>query len=123
MSNHPMSKEALLIAVATATPAKCRRIQAIINDAEEAPNNVRREDLRLTTISGAAKLLAVGRSTVYALLKQKRLESVILTGVPRVKMQSIYDFLAGKNPENEITASMIEESKARYAKNKAKGVR
>jgi len=112
----------LLIAVASATPAKQRRIWEVLNDNGASRNEtVAKRDMRLVTISGTAKLLALGRNTVYKLIAQGRLETRSLTGVPRVTMQSIFDFLDGKNPENDVTASMIEESKARYAANKAKG--
>jgi len=113
-----MAIEQIIQAVIAATPAKRARIAAVLNGTDTDNKKPDKRDTRLVTISGAAKMLALGRNTVYKLIKQKRLDCVMLTGVPRVTWQSISEFLDGQRPENATTAEMVEESKARYAANK-----
>ena len=78
------------------------------------------EDCRLVTITEAAKLLAIGRSTVYKLIKTGRLETRDLNGCQRVTMRSIKEFVDGERPANEQTKAIIAESKARYAQSHCK---
>jgi hypothetical protein len=75
---------------------------------------------RLAKITDAAKLLAVGRSTVYKLIKTGRLETRDLNGCQRVTMRSIKEFIDGERPANEQTKALIAESKARYAQSQCK---
>ncbi len=75
---------------------------------------------RLVKITEAAKLLAVGRSTVYKLIKTGRLETRDLNGCQRVTMRSIKQFVNGERPANEQTKALIAESKARYAQSQCK---
>lgn len=110
-----MAIEQIIQAVIAASPAKRARIAAVLNGTDTNNKTPDKRDTRLITISGAAKMLALGRNTVYRLIKQKRLDYVMLTGVPRVTWQSINEFLDGQRPENAVTSEMINESKARYA--------
>lgn len=116
------SVEEIVKAVFSATPKQRARIAAVLNGTDTDNAKSEKRDSRLVTISGAAKLLSVGRSTVYKLIAQRRLTTVELTGVPRVTMQSLNEFLDGQHPANEATAAMIEESKTRYAKSKSRKV-
>lgn len=75
---------------------------------------------RLVKITEAAKLLAIGRSTVYKLIKTGRLETRDLNGCQRVTMRSIKEFIDGEHPANEQTKALIAESKARYAQSHCK---
>ena len=75
---------------------------------------------RLVKITEAAKLLAVGRSTVYKLIKTGRLVTRDLNGCQRVTMRSIKEFVDGECPANTQTEALIAESKARYAQSKDK---
>lgn len=114
-----MAIEQLIKGVMDATPSVRRKVEEVLKGIATTKLQSERRETRLVTISGAAKMLSLGRNTVYKLIKQKRLDCVMLTGVPRVTWQSINEFLDGQRPENDTTAEMIEASKARYAANKA----
>ena len=120
--NVSASVEELVKAIFSATPSQRTRIAAVLNGAESETKKADRQETRLITISGAAKMLALGRNTVYKLIAQHRLSVVELTGVPRVTMASINSFISGERPANDTTAAMVEESKARYAKSKSRKV-
>ena len=115
-----MAIEQLMQAVLTATPAMRRRIEAAIRgDEHERRKAQGEEDRRLVTISAAARLLALGRNTVYRLIETGRLDTVELNGCKRVTMKSIKEFTDGNRPANEKTAELVAASKARYANSPA----
>lgn len=108
-----MNFESLMQAVLSASPQKRREIEAVIN------GKVRQEkgskpDTRLVTISGAAKLLCIGRSTVYRLIDTKRLDVVDLNGCRRITMRSINEFLDGDRPANDKTAEIVKKNAEKY---------
>ena len=111
-----MAIEQLIQAVIAASPAKRKQIEAAIRG--ETPQRPQSEDKRLTTITNAARLLALSRNTIYTLLDTGRLDGVELNGCTRVTMQSINDFAAGKRPANAATERIIAAAKARYAAEK-----
>ena len=115
-----MAIEQLIQAVLTASPAKRLELEDVLKG--KAAKVARREkpETRLVTISGAARLMALGRNTVYKLILSKRLDTVDLNGCPRITMKSINEFLEGERPANELTDWLIAESKARYAKSAGK---
>lgn len=85
----------------SANPRKLAQIDAILNDRWTAPTSqTAKADKRLVTISGAARLLALGRNTVYRLVKSGRLQTVELNGCSRITMQSIDAFLDGSTSTN-----------------------
>lgn len=85
----------------SANPRKLAQIDAILNDRWTAPTSqTAKVDKRLVTISGAARLLALGRNTVYRLVKAGRLQTVELNGCSRITMQSIDAFLDGSSSTN-----------------------
>ena len=90
-----MALEQLIQALLTATPVRRREVEAMLKGRSGAA--ARQEaDRRLVTISGAAKLLGVGRNTIYRLIKAGRLETVRLNGVSRIPMRSIDAMVDGK---------------------------
>ena len=115
-----MGKEEIIGLVLNASPAMLRRFEAVLRDDEQGRRKVQsEEDNRLVSISSAARLLMVGRNTVYKLIKTERLDTVDLNGCKRITMRSIRQFIAGERPANEKTATLIAASKARYAATKA----
>ena len=116
-----MAIEQLIQAVLTASPAKRRELEDVLKG--KAARFAKGENLetRLVTISGAARLMALGRNTVYKLIRSKRLDTVDLNGCPRITMKSIKEFLEGERPANTLTDELVAESKARYAESKGKG--
>ena len=115
-----MAIEQLMQAVLTATPAKRRELERVIRgETTDATTTTGKDESRLVTISGAARLLGVARSTLYRLAATKRLDTVELNGVKRITMRSIRQFIDGERPANEKTAELIAESGHRYAKAKA----
>ncbi len=118
-----MAIEQLIKGVMDATPSVRRKVEEVLKGIDTMKQQNGKRETRLITISGAAKMLALGRNTVYKLIQQKRLDVVMLTGVPRVTYQSIVEFLDGQRPENAATAEMIGQSKARYQASKAKEVK
>ena len=113
-----MAIETLLQAVITATPAKRRELERVLRGETDKGGNGDKNETRLCTISGAARLLAIGRSTVYRLVKTGRLDTVELNGCVRITMRSIQEFINGARPANEKTAELVQESKARYGEAK-----
>lgn len=111
-----MNTNERLIKIATATPVQLEAIDKVLTGSFTA--NSYKEDNRLVSISCAARLLAVGRNTVYKLIKTGRLDTVDLNGCKRITMRSIRQFIAGERPANEKTAGLIAASKARYAATK-----
>lgn len=89
MEGHMMALEQLIQALLTATPARRREVEAVLKGRSSVAAAKADADRRLVTISGAARLLGVGRNTVYRLIKAGRLETVRLNGVSRVPMRSI----------------------------------
>ena len=115
-----MAIEQLIQAVITASPAMRKRIEATIRGDEQDRRKAQSdEDKRLITIAGAARMLALGRNTVYTLIETGRLDTVDLNGCKRVTMRSIRQFINGERPANEKTAEIVAASKARYAAAKA----
>ena len=115
-----MAIEQLMQAVLTATPAKRRELERVIRgETANAATDKDKHENRLVTISGAARLLALGRNTVYRLIMTGRLDTVDLNGCQRVTMRSIHAFINGERPANEKTAELVAASKARYAADKA----
>ena len=95
-----MAIETLLQAVIAASPAKRRELERVIRgEATGAPTATGKEESRLVTITGAARLLALGRNTVYRLIETGRLD--------------------GARPANERTAELVAASGKRYAQGKA----
>ena len=115
-----MAIETLLQAVLTATPAKRRELERVIRgETANATTATGKDESRLVTISGAARLLALGRNTIYRLIETRRLDTVDLNGCKRVTMRSIRQFIDGERPANEKTAELVAASKERYATAKA----
>lgn len=69
----------------------------------------------LTNKASAARLLSIGRNTVYRLIETGRLDTVELNGCSRVTMRSINAFLDGERPANAATEDLVRASQARYA--------
>ena len=115
-----MAIEQLMQAVLTATPAKRRELERVIRgETANAATDKGKDESRLVTITGAARLLSLGRNTVYRLIETGRLDTIDLNGVRRVTMRSIHAFINGERPANEKTAELVAASKERYAATKA----
>lgn len=91
-----MALEQLIQALLTATPARRREVEAVLKGRSGGAAARQDADRRLMTISGAARLLGVGRNTIYRLIRAGRLETVRLNGVSRVPMRSIDAMVDGK---------------------------
>ena len=104
-----------------ANPSQLAKIDAVLDGRDETKDKETkdREETRLVSISGAARLLSIGRNTAYRLIETGRLDVVDLNGGKRVTMRSIHQFLDGERPANEKTAELVAASKARYAAAKA----
>jgi len=114
-----MSIEKLIQGVLAASPAKRARIEAVLSGAETVTKKSNKDETRLVSISGAARLLAVSRNTIYRLISTKRLDAVDLNGCKRVTMKSISEFIEGSRPANEATEKLIEATRERHTTSKA----
>ena len=114
-----MTLELLLQAVITATPAKRRELERVLRGETTTNTDGDKNENRLVSISAAARLLTLGRSTLYKLISTGRLDTVDLNGCKRVTMRSIHAFIKGERPANEKTAELVAASKMRYATGKA----
>lgn len=118
-----MAIEQLMQAVLTASPAKRRKLEAVLNgtDSNHAADKA---DVRLVNITKTAKLLGLSRNATYDLMRTGQLDVVDVCGAQRITMQSIVEFSRGERPATEATDKLIAEkrakSKARYAERKAK---
>ena len=110
----------IIEAIAHAPPAKLHQVEQLLWDASDKGNkDSDKDENRLISISGAARILALGRATVYSLINTGRLDTVELNGSRRVTMRSIHKFVAGERPANDLTAAVIAASKVKYASAKA----
>ena len=115
-----MAIEQLMQAVLTASPAKRRELERVIRGETTTETTATgKDENRLVTIAGAARLLSLGRNTVYRLIETGRLDTVELNGCKRVTMRSIRAFVDGERPANEKTAELVAASKTRYEASKA----
>ena len=114
----------IILKLLTASPEIKREVLAVLSGAaivdKDKEQNQNAEDSRLVNITETAKLLAIGRSTVYKLIKTGRLETAYLNGCQRVTMRSIRAFVDGERPATKQTEALVAESKARYAQRKDK---
>lgn len=119
-----MDDMTLIRKITLASPEKKAAVVAVLSGAaivDRGSAQKKDEDAcRLVKITEAARLLAIGRSTVYKLIKTGRLETRDLNGCQRVTMRSIKEFIDGERPANEQTKALIAESKARYAQSHCK---
>ena len=119
-----MDDNTLMLRLLTASPERKRAVVAVLSGAaivdKGNAQNQNVEDCRLVKITETAKLLAIGRSTVYKLIKTGRLETTDLNGCQRVTMRSIKAFVDGERPANKQTEALVAESKARYAQSQDK---
>lgn len=114
-----MAIEQLMQAVLTASPQKRRELEAVISGKATTEKKSEKEETRLVSFVGAARLMSVSRSTIYELVRQGRLDAVELSGTRKITMRSINAFLNGDRPANEKTADAVRTSKEKYAKRKA----
>ena len=110
-----MSLEQLLKAVLSASPDIRREVEAVLSGKTGMQKSEAKVETRLVTISGTARLLSIGRNTVYRLIETGRLDTVELNGCSRVTMRSINAFLDGERPANAATEDLVRASQARYA--------
>lgn len=110
-----MAIEQLMQTVLSASPAQRRELEAVLSGKTREHKSETKAETRLVTISGAARLLALGRNTVYRLIETKRFDTVELNGCSRVTMRSINAFLNGERPANHATDELIRASQTRYA--------
>jgi len=89
-----MAIEQLIQAVCAATPAKRKKLEAVLNGTN---TNTKAEAVpsKLVTISEAARILNVCRATIHKLADAGRLEKVLLTNRSRITMKSIIDYTSG----------------------------
>lgn len=92
-----MPVENLIKAVLDANPLQRRKILSVLRGTDEPRVKRTERELRLVSIAGTARLLALGRNTVYRLIRNGRLHVVRLNGCPRVTMRSINEFLEVAN--------------------------
>lgn len=83
-----------------------------------AEKNDEKQETRLVSFSGAARLTTLSRSTIYELVRQGRLDVVELSGTRKITMRSINEFLGGKRPANEKTAEAVKAHATKYAMTK-----
>jgi len=110
-----MAIEQLIQAVLSASPAQRRELESVLSGKTRTQKTEAKADMRLVTISGTARLLALGRNTIYRLIETGRLDTVELNGCSRVTMRSINSFLDGERPANDATEDLVRASQTRYA--------
>lgn len=113
-----MAIEQLMQAVLTASPQKRRELEAVISGKATTQKKDTKDETRLVSFSGAARLMSLSRSTVYELVRQGRLDAVELSGTRKITMRSITEFLNGDRPANAKTAEAVKKSAAKYAQRK-----
>ena len=91
-----MTNNERLLKLLTAPPATLARVDAVLEGKDGGTTAKADEDVRLVTITEAAKRLCLSRPTVYRLIKLGRLDAVPLDGVKRIRLQSVCDYAAGR---------------------------
>lgn len=81
--------------IATANPATLARIDDILNGTDGKPQKAE-QDCRLVTFTEAGRRLNLSRPTIYMLVKKGMLDTVPLDGISRIRLQSIFDYAAGR---------------------------
>ncbi|MBR6588431.1 MAG: helix-turn-helix domain-containing protein [Kiritimatiellae bacterium] len=91
-----MSEKDRMMKLLAASPKTLARIDAILDGSDTTPTHVD-VDCRTVTYTEAARRMGVSRPTIYRLVKAGVLEIVPLNGVSRIRVQSIADYVSGKN--------------------------
>lgn len=89
-----MAIEQLIQAVCAATPAKRKKLEAVLNGTDTVKKTAEAPS-KLVTISEAARILDVCRGTIHKLAAAGKLDKVMLTNHPRITMASIMDYTRG----------------------------
>ena len=82
-----MTTNERFLKLATATPEQCAQVDAILDGSASRQNG---PQLRLLSVTDAAKMMDISRMTVYRLKKAGRLASVELPGgTERITLASV----------------------------------
>lgn len=87
-----MTANERLMKIATASPAKLARIDAVLNDCDDARPEV---ETRTESITSAGRLLGLSRNSIYKLIREGSLKVVLLNGTRRVTRASINAYVQG----------------------------
>jgi len=90
-----MKIEEMMQAVISATPQKRRTIEAVLSGKKTIPSPIRETDLRLVSLSDAARILGVSRYTIYRLIDMKQITTRRIGGIIRVPMSSLENLSNG----------------------------
>lgn len=84
-----MKIEQILQAILNANQQKRRSLEAVLTGKKAIPSPADGKDLRLVSLSDAARILGVSRYTIYRLIEKKQITTRRLGGVIRVSMDSL----------------------------------
>ena len=90
-----MTDKERILRVLNASPEMLRRIDDILMDRDKKRRSSD-EDVRTVTYTEAAARLNVSRPTVYRMVKLGRIDIVKISGVNRVRFQSLIDVALGR---------------------------
>lgn len=90
-----MTDKERILRVLNASPEMLRKIDDILMDRDKKGRSSG-EDIRTLTYTEAAERLNVSRPTVYKMVKTGRIDIVKISGVNRVRLQSLIDVALGR---------------------------
>lgn len=90
-----MTDKERILRVLNASPETLRKIDDILMDRDKKGRSSD-DDIRTLTLTEAAKRLNVSRTTVYRMVKSGCIDIVKISGVNRVRLQSLIDLAFGR---------------------------
>ena len=87
-----MTANERILKIATSSPAMLAKIDALLaGDETHVPK--KDPDVRTCTLTEAARRIGVSRPTIYRLINRGSIATIDLMGVPRVVLQSLFDYV------------------------------
>ncbi len=88
-----MTQAEIITAIARSTDKELfARIASLLQHPDAASNSRPEEEARLLTQADAAKRLGVSTTTVWRLIKEKKLKAISVRGKLRVQLKSLLSF-------------------------------
>lgn len=115
-----MTNDQLMMWLMTAPPEMRARVEMLAKgDTSATPRPI--GDARSVSQSQAARMLGVSRQTVVMMMKRKQIETVFVSGAPRILVRSIDAIAQGKDNARPISADELERRRERRAASGRKG--
>ena len=85
-----MNQNERMIKIATASPSVLDRVDRVLEG--RAETQAAEANVKTITLTNAAERLGVSRPTIYRLVKAGEIETSLIGGLERVRLQSLLDY-------------------------------